>query len=58
MTDGGPDMQTRVLVIDIYDNAFRFQRMGWAAAVSVVLFFMVLAISLIQNRLLQSDWEY
>jgi len=58
MTNGGPDMQTRVLVIDIYNNAFRFQRMGWAAAVSVILFFMVLAISLLQNRLLRSDWEY
>jgi len=44
MTDGGPNMQTRVLVIDIYNNAFRFQRMGWAAAVSVILFLMVLAI--------------
>lgn len=58
MTNGGPDMQTRVLVIDIYNNAFRFQRMGWAAAVSVVLFLMVLVISLMQNRLLRSDWEY
>ena len=58
MTNGGPDMQTRVMVIDIYNNAFRFQRMGWAAAVSIILFFMVLIISLIQNRLLQSDWEY
>jgi ABC-type sugar transport system permease subunit len=58
MTDGGPNFQTRVMVIDIYDNAFRFQRMGWAAAVSTVLFFLVLAISLIQNRLLKSEWEY
>jgi ABC-type sugar transport system permease subunit len=56
--EGGADNLTRVLVIDIYNNAFRFQRMGWAAAVSVILFFMVLAISLVQNRLLRSDWEY
>lgn len=58
MTRGGPNFQTRVMVIDIYENAFRFQRMGWAAAVSVVLFLMVLIISVTQNRLLQSDWEY
>ncbi|KAA3657881.1 MAG: sugar ABC transporter permease [Chloroflexi bacterium] len=58
MTDGGPNEQTRVMVIDIYSNAFRFQRMGWAAAVSTVLFLLVLAISLIQNRLLRSEWEY
>lgn len=58
MTRGGPHDQTRVMVIDIYDNAFRFQRMGWAAAVSVVLFVIVLVISLVQNRLLRTEWEY
>jgi multiple sugar transport system permease protein/raffinose/stachyose/melibiose transport system permease protein len=59
MTEGGgPNDQTRVLVIDIYNNAFRFQRMGWASAVSVVLFLMVFSISLIQTRLLRTEWEY
>lgn len=58
MTNAGPDNQTRVLAFDIYDNAFRFQRMGWAAAVSVVMFLVVLIISLVQNRLLRSQWEY
>jgi multiple sugar transport system permease protein len=58
MTEGGPNDQTRVLVLDIYNNAFRFQRMGWASAVSVVLFLMVFSISLIQSRLLRSEWEY
>ena len=58
MTDGGPNDQTRVLVIDIYNNAFRFQQMGWASAVSMVLFLLVLIISLVQSRLLESEWEY
>lgn len=58
MTEGGPNDQTRVLVIDIYNNAFRFQRMGWASAVAVVLFLMVFSISLIQSRLLRTEWEY
>lgn len=58
MTEGGPNDQTRVLLLDIYNNAFRFQRMGWASAVSVVLFLMVLAISLVQTRLLRTEWEY
>lgn len=58
LTRGGPNDQTRVMVIDIYDNAFRFQRMGWAAAVSLVLFLLVLAISIFQSRFLKSDWEY
>jgi|GEM_PF-58936 len=58
MTEGGPNDQTRVLLLDIYNNAFRFQRMGWASAVSVVLFLAVLVISLVQTRLLRTEWEY
>lgn len=58
MTDGGPQDQTRALSLDIYRNAFRYQRMGWAAAVSVVLFLVVFVISLAQTRLLRSRWEY
>ena len=58
MTRGGPNDMTRVMTIDIYDNAFRFQRMGWAAAVSLVLFLLILTVSVAQNRLLRSDWEY
>jgi multiple sugar transport system permease protein len=58
LTQGGPADQTRVLVLDIYNNAFRFQRMGWASAVSSVLFVVVLFISLIQTRVLRSEWEY
>ncbi|HLE51904.1 MAG: hypothetical protein A2Z49_00490 [Chloroflexi bacterium RBG_19FT_COMBO_56_12] len=58
MTEGGPNDQTRVLLLDIYNNAFRFQRMGWASAVSVVLFLMVFSISLVQTRLLRTEWEY
>jgi multiple sugar transport system permease protein/raffinose/stachyose/melibiose transport system permease protein len=55
---GGQQAQTRVLTIDIYENAFRFQRMGWASAVSTALFLLVLVITLIQFRLLRSEWEY
>jgi multiple sugar transport system permease protein len=58
MTTGGPDNQTRVLSLDIYDNAFRFQSMGWAAAESLVLLGIVLLITLIQSRLLRTRWTY
>jgi len=58
MTAGGPEDQTRALSLDIYQNAFRFQRMGWAAAVSLVLFLVVFTISRVQSRLLRTDWEY
>jgi ABC-type sugar transport system permease subunit len=58
MTNGGPEDQTRAISLDIYESAFRYQRMGWAAAVSVVLFAVVFTISLVQSRLLRTDWEY
>jgi ABC-type sugar transport system permease subunit len=58
MTNGGPDDQTRALSLDIYESAFRYQRMGWAAAVSVVLFLLVFTISVVQSRFLRANWEY
>jgi ABC-type sugar transport system permease subunit len=58
MTDGGPNDQTQVLLLNIYNYAFRYQRMGWAASVSLVLFLLVLGISFAQSRLLRSEWEY
>jgi ABC-type sugar transport system permease subunit len=58
MTNGGPNNQTRVLVLDIYDNAFRYQRMGWAAAVSLVLVLIVMIVTVVQMRVLRTEWEY
>jgi multiple sugar transport system permease protein len=58
MTDGGPRNQTTPLVMSIYENAFRFQNMGWAASISMVLFLMILGITLLQFRFLRTDWEY
>lgn len=58
MTDGGPKGQTQVLLLNIYNYAFRYQKMGWAAAVSIVMFLMILSISLVQTRLLRTEWEY
>lgn len=58
MTDGGPKDQTQVLLLNIYNYAFRYQKMGWAAAVSIVMFLLVFSISIVQTRLLRTDWEY
>lgn len=58
MTNGGPDFQTEVLVKNVYDYAFRFKQMGWAAAISMVLFALVMLFTFIQFRLLRSEVEY
>ena len=58
MTNGDPNNQTQVLMLDIYKNAFRYQNLGWAAAESFVLFVIVMIVTIIQMRLLRTDWEY
>ncbi|KHL96261.1 MULTISPECIES: carbohydrate ABC transporter permease [Paenibacillus] len=55
MTDGGPGRSTNVLVFRIYQEAFIHYRMGYAAAMSTVLFLIILVISLIQFRL-EKKW--
>lgn len=32
--------------------------MGWAAAMSLILFAMILVVTLVQFRVLRTDWEY
>lgn len=58
MTRGGPRNQTTPLVMSIYENAFRYQNMGWAAAISMVLFLIIALVTVIQFRFLRTDWEY
>ena len=48
LTKGGPARATQIIVIYIYEKAFREYRFGYAAAVSVVLFIIILALTLIQ----------
>ncbi|WP_223401959.1 carbohydrate ABC transporter permease [Occultella gossypii] len=52
MTGGGPGGATSTLVFAIYRFGFQNFQMGYASAVAVVLLIGVLAISIVQNRLL------
>lgn len=54
-TAGGPSNSTRVLLWYIYENAFRFNRMGYASAISVVLFAVLILVTLLQMRVLRAD---
>jgi len=47
---GGPAGSTSVLVFDIYKNGFSQFRFGYAAAESVALLLIVLAVTLVQQR--------
>lgn len=49
MTRGGPAGSTRVVVLYIYENAFIYNKMGYAAAISVILALVLLVISVIST---------
>ena len=48
MTDGGPEGSTMVLVYYIYHQAFKMFNTGYASAIAVVLFIIVLILTIIQ----------
>ena len=54
----GPQNSGLVLTSYIYENAFIYKEMGYAAALSVVLFLLILIVSLVQQRINRVDWEY
>jgi multiple sugar transport system permease protein len=51
MTQGGPLKSTTTLVLFMYEEGFRWWRLGISAAIAVVLFLITLAGTLIQLRL-------
>ena len=57
MTDGGPAGASTVMVEQIVKNTFQYGRAGYAAAQSVVLFAIILAVTAIQLRL-QKKWVF
>ena len=57
MTDGGPAGASTVVVEQIVKNTFEYGRAGYAAAQSVVLFVIILAVTVAQLRL-QKRWVF
>lgn len=55
--DAGPNGATMVMVERIYKYAFKFGRMGYAAAWSWVLFVIIFGFTVLQN-VLQRKWVY
>ena len=54
----GPQHSGLVLTSYIYKTAFVYKEMGYAAAVSVILFLLILIVSVVQQRVNKVDWEY
>jgi multiple sugar transport system permease protein len=55
---GGPLDSTRTIVLTIYQAAFSSARIGYASAVSYVLFAIIFAITIVQLRVGITRWEY
>jgi multiple sugar transport system permease protein len=55
---GGPIDSTRVMVYHIYSTAFRYNRLGYGAALAFLLFALIMVIALVQMRLTQREIEY
>ncbi len=55
MTQGGPLRSTTSVVLLMYEEGFRWWRMGYAAAVAFVLFIVILIATLLQFRLQKEE---
>ena len=58
MTGGGPGDASMVLGLYIYRVAINRLEMGYATAISMVLFVIIMAITVLQWKFVRSDWEY
>jgi multiple sugar transport system permease protein len=57
ITGGGPGDASRTVSLYIYELAFQYKTMGYASTVSLGLFVIILAITILQFRL-SSRWVY
>jgi ABC-type sugar transport system permease subunit len=59
LSRGGPQNQTQTMLLSIYENAFRFaNNLGLSAAMSMILFMIILTLTIVQFRILRTEWEY
>ena len=58
MTGGGPEDKTRFVAVFIYDQAFQYQRVGYASAVAWVLFLVIVTLTVLTFRASQKHVYY
>ena len=57
MTGGGPENGTLVLAFYIYQQGFKFFNVGYAAALALIMFVIVMALTLLQVMLRRREME-
>jgi len=58
MTSGGPARSTYYYTMYLFDNAFGFLKMGYAGAMAVLLFIIILAVTFIVTKMTASKVYY
>jgi len=58
MTGGGPNGSTTTLIYYLFNNAFEWHKMGYAAAIAWVLFIVVLILTILQWRFFGKQVHY
>lgn len=58
MTKGGPGYASTTIVMYIYQQAFKYDRMGLAATMAIVLLVIILVLATIQLRLFRREIEF
>lgn len=55
MTGGGPGGATRTIVMMIYEAGFRNFQMGYASAMAMVLFAVILLVAIVQRKVMKTN---
>jgi multiple sugar transport system permease protein len=58
MTSGGPGYATYTLAYYLWVNAFRFNKMGYASAIAVIMFLLIALVTLVQFRVIGRRVQY
>jgi len=55
---GGPDNAGLVMTLHVYKMAFEYKNMGYASAIAMALFMIIMVFTVISQRLNRVDWGY
>jgi ABC-type sugar transport system permease subunit len=58
MTQGGPQDSTINVIYYMYEQAFQFQKLGFASAIAVIMMVLLAIVTFIQSRVLRTEVEY
>ncbi len=58
MTGGGPARSTYYYTLYLFENAFRYLRMGYASTMAIVMFLIILGITVLTSKLVSKKIHY